>query len=148
MRRRTIEIGRLNKRITFLELSGDAVDRLGQITNGFTEIGTYWGDLYPIRGQEFYEVQKINAKVSHKCYVRYRASLAELDSNNYLRCEDETLSIEAVIDIDNEHKFLEIYCSKNINTDEIDDYTKDDPTVNTDPIPGGDPAEESDPGED
>lgn len=122
MQRRTIDIGQLNKRITFLSLSGDAEDDLGQITNGFTEIGTFWGSLYPVRGQEYYELQKTESRVTHKCYVRYRESLAELDSNNYLRYGGKTYSIESVLDVDLEHKLLEIYCSDHINHEEIDDY--------------------------
>lgn len=121
MTRRTIDIGQLNKRITFLELDSEATDDLGQLTNGFTEIGTFWGSLYPVRGQEFYEIQKIQGRVTHKCYVRYRDSLSDLSSNNYLRYGDKTYSIEGVMDIDLAHKFLEILCSEHINKEEIAD---------------------------
>ena len=122
MQRRTIDIGQLNKRITFLELDSDARDDLGQITNGFSEIGTFWGSLYPIRGQEFYEVQKVQGRVTHKCYVRYRDALSELTSNNFLRYGGKTYSIESVSDVDLAHKFLEIYCTEHINKEDIEDY--------------------------
>lgn len=119
--RRTIDIGKLNKRITFLTLDPDATDDLGQTTNGFSEIGTFWGSLYPVRGQEFYEIQKIQGRVTHKCYVRYRDSLADLSSNDYLRFEEKTYSIEGVMDVDLDHKLLEILCSEHINKEEIED---------------------------
>ena len=119
--RRTIDIGALNKRITFLKLDPDAEDDLGQTTNGFTEIGTFWGSLYPVRGQEFYEIQKIQGRVTHKCYVRHRDSLASLSSNDFLRYEGKTYSIEGVMDIDLDHKLLEILCSEHINKEEIED---------------------------
>ena len=119
--RRTIDIGKLNKRITFLTLDPDATDDLGQTTNGFSEIGTFWGSLYPVRGQEFYEIQKIQGRVTHKCYVRYRQSLADLSSNDFLRFEGKTYSIEGVTDVDLDHKLLEILCSEHINKEEIED---------------------------
>ena len=119
--RRTIDIGKLNKRITFLTLDPDATDDLGQTTNGFSEIGTFWGSLYPVRGQEFYEIQKIQGRVTHKCYVRYRESLADLSSNDFLRFEGKTYSIEGVMDVDLDHKLLEILCSEHINKEEIED---------------------------
>ena len=119
--RRTIDIGKLNKRITFLTLDPDATDDLGQTTNGFSEIGTFWGSLYPVRGQEFYEIQKIQGRVTHKCYVRYRDSLADLSSNDFLRFEEKIYSIEGVMDVDLDHKLLEILCSEHINKEEIED---------------------------
>ena len=119
--RRTIDIGKLNKRITFLTLDPDATDDLGQTTNDFSEIGTFWGSLYPVRGQEFYEIQKIQGRVTHKCYVRYRQSLADLSSNDFLRFEGKTYSIEGVMDVDLDHKLLEILCSEHINKEEIED---------------------------
>lgn len=121
MMRRTLDIGQLNKRITFLALSDEVEDDLGQLTNGLTEIGTYWGSLYPVRGQEFYEVQKIQGRVTHKCYVRYRESLADLSSNDFLRFEGKTYSIGGVMDVDLDHKLLEILCSEHINKEEIED---------------------------
>jgi SPP1 family predicted phage head-tail adaptor len=138
--RRTLDIGALNKRITFLKLDPEAEDDLGQLTNGFTEIGTYWGSLYPVRGQEFYEVQKIQGRVTHKCYVRFYESISELDSNNFLRYGGKTYSIESVNDVDLAHKYLEIYCSEHINKEEIDDYVP--PTPPTPPDPEDDEDEE------
>jgi len=129
MQRRTLDIGQLNKRLTFLALDDDAEDALGQITNGFSEVGTFWGSLYPIRGQEFYEVQKVQGRVTHKCYVRYSEALAELDSNNFLRYGGKTYSIESVQDVDLAHKFLEIYCSEHINKESIPDYVPPTPPV-------------------
>lgn len=103
---RTINIGKLNKRITFLKL-GEREDDMGQSTQALEEIKTVWASFYPIRGMEFYEVQKVQGKVTHKCYVRY---LEEIDSSCYIRYADKTYLITSVIDVDLEHKMLEIYC--------------------------------------
>lgn len=116
---RTIDIGKLRKRITFLVLDSDIEDELGQSTVGLAELKTVWGDIYPVRGKEMYEIQKIQSTVTHKCYVRYREEFENLDSNNFLQYKDDVFSIESVIDINSEHKLMEIYCSKHINKEEI-----------------------------
>lgn len=117
---RTIDIGKLRKRIAFLYLDTDAEDELGQSTVGLTELKTVWGDIYPVRGKEMYEIQKVQSTVTHKCYVRYREEFENLNSNNFLRYKDDVFSIESVIDINSEHKLMEIYCSKHINKEEIE----------------------------
>lgn len=114
---RTMQIGKLNKRITFLRLE-DIKDAMGQSTKGLQEIKTVWASFYPIRGSEFYEVQKIQSRVSHKCYVRY---LAEIDSNCYIRYQGKAYAINSVIDVDLEHKMLEIYCYEYTNKEKITD---------------------------
>ena len=74
--------------------------------------------FYPIRGTEFYEVQKIQSRVSHKCYVRY---LEGIDTNCYIRYNGTVYAINSVIDVDFEHKMLEIYCYERVNKEEIPD---------------------------
>lgn len=132
---RTMNIGKLNKRITLLRL-GDVEDSLGQSTKDLVEIATVWGSLYPVRGAEFYEVQKIQSKITHKCYIRYRE---EIDSNCFLRCQGITYSIESATDVDLDHKMIEIMCSEHINKEMIADHV--DPVPVTPPV---DPAAEED----
>lgn len=105
---RTINIGKLNKRVTFLRL-GDAKDSMGQTTQALEKIKTVWGSLYPVRGAEFYEIQKVQSRVTHKCYVRY---LEGVDSNCYLEHKGKIFTIESVLDVDLAHKMLEIMCSE------------------------------------
>lgn len=114
---RTMNIGKLNKRVTILKL-GDKEDEMGQITKGLVELKTVWGTLYPVRGSEFYEIQKIEGKVTHKCYIRF---LAGVDNNCFLRHRGKTFTVESVIDVDLEHKMLEIHCSERINSEAVDD---------------------------
>lgn len=112
---RTMQIGKLNKRITFLKLA-DVKDRMGQKKKVLKEIKTVWASFYPIRGSEFYEVQKVQSRVSHKCYVRY---LAGIDSNCFIRYQGKEYAITSVIDVDMEHKMLEIYCYEYTNKEKI-----------------------------
>lgn len=118
----TINIGKLNKRITIQRLQ-DVNDSLGQSTVGLTSIKTVWGTLYPIRGNEFYEIRKIQGEVTHKCYIRY---IDGIDSNCFLKYKDEVYSIKNVIDVKLEHKMLEILCVEHINKEGLEDVGTDD----------------------
>lgn len=113
---RTMNIGKLNKRVTFLRL-GEHEDEIGQSAQGLEEIKTVWASFYPLRGSEYYEAQKIQSRVSHKCYVRY---LDGIDSNCYIRYKDKDYAITSVTDVDLEHKMLEIYCYEYVNKEEIE----------------------------
>ena len=108
---RTMNIGRLNKRLTFRKLK-DVPDTLGQSSKKLVAIAEVWGSLYPVRAMEFYEIQKIQGKTTHKCYIRYRE---DVDTNCFISCGNKTFAIESVIDVDYEHKILEIMCSEHIN---------------------------------
>ena len=108
---RTIQIGKLNKRITFMGFD-DAEDEMGQETQSLTEIKTVWASLYPVRGVEYYEATKLRSKTTYKCYVRY---IPGITTNMYIRYKDIMYTIESVIDVDFEHKMLEIYCTEHTN---------------------------------
>ena len=109
-------IGKLNKRLSFFSLA-DVPDELGQITKKPSLIKTVWGTLQPVRGAEFYEVQKVQSKVTHKCYIRYTKSI---DTNCFLKYKDKEYSIESVIDVDLERKMLEIRCVEHANKEVMD----------------------------
>ena len=113
---RTLVIGKLNKRLSFYKLA-DIQDSLGQTTKELQLIKTVWGTLQPLRGAEYYEVQKVQSKVTHKCYIRYTEGI---DTNCFLKYKDRTFSIESVIDVDFECKLLEISCVDYVNKEVMD----------------------------
>lgn len=114
---RTMNIGKLNKRLSFFSLA-DVPDELGQITKKLSLIKTVWGTLQPVRGAEFYEVQKVQSKVTHKCYIRYTEGI---DTNCFLKYKDKEYLIESVIDVDLERKMLEIRCIEHTNKEVMND---------------------------
>ena len=108
---RTIQIGKLNKRITFMDYAF-VEDEIGQEIQKLTDVKTVWGSLYPVRGAEYYEAAKIRAKTTYKCYVRY---IPNITTNMLLKHKDTMYTIESVIDVDMEQKMLEIYCTEHTN---------------------------------
>lgn len=115
--RRTMNIGRLSKRITLFRFA-DSVDSMGQSIQKLHEVATVWADFSPVRGSEFYELKKIQSRVTHKCFIRYRDEYADINSNWYLRVDDKIFDIDSAIDVDYEHKMLEIRCYERINKEE------------------------------
>ena len=111
-----VEPGTLRKRVTFFK-AGAVRDGYEKITNGMTEVVTVWADFYPVRGQEFYEVQKIQGKVTHKCYCRYHSMLKDLDSTWYIGYKDKLYSVESRMDGGFAGRYFEIYCSEHVDKD-------------------------------
>lgn len=110
---KTLNIGKLNKRITVM-CQQDMEDEMGQSTKKLQAKSVVWGTLYPVRGAEFYELQKIQSRVTHKCYLRYRE---DIDTNSILVYAGKQYSVTSVLDVGLEHKMLEIMCCEYTNKD-------------------------------
>ena len=112
--RRMMDIGRLNKKVTLYKF-GETTDSMGQEIQKFIPVAIIWGDLRPVRGNEYYEVQKIQAKVSHKLYIRYHSAFKDIDTNWYIGYKDKKFDVVSVINVDLADKMFEIYCNERIN---------------------------------
>lgn len=104
--RKLFDVGRLNKRITFMKFQ-TAKDAMGQNVQKLMPIKEVWASFYPIRGSEFYESKRLEGKTYYRCYCRYNK---DIDSNCFIRFEGKDFHIESVIDVNLEHKMLEISC--------------------------------------
>jgi SPP1 family predicted phage head-tail adaptor len=109
-----MNIGRLSKRVTLYKFV-DSEDELGQSIQKLSKVAEVWGDISPIRGSEFYEIKKIQSKVTHKCYIRWYEAYADINSNWFLKLDDKVFDIDSAIDVDYEHKMLEIRCYERVN---------------------------------
>lgn len=114
-RERRIDIGELNKRVKILGYI-DTKDELGQEKQVLEVVREVWASLYPTRGAEYYEAQKIRSKTTYKCYMRY----TQLTTDNLLECKGKRYTIESVLPVDGEKKLLEIYCTEHGNKEVIE----------------------------
>ena len=103
---RTINIGRLNKRITIYKKT-DSVNALNQKSKDLVEVATVWAS----RGNERYELQKLNEEITYRIYCRF---LPGIRADMYVECGDMFFEIQSVIDVDLEGKMLEIDCIEKI----------------------------------
>lgn len=101
---RTMNIGRLNKRITIYR-KDDTPNALNQKSKGLVKIKSVWASVAPVRGNERYELQKLHEEITYRIYMRY---LSGIKADMFIECEDRLFEIQSVIDVDLEHKMLEI----------------------------------------
>jgi len=101
---RTMNIGRLNKRVT-IKREDDTVNALNQKSKGLVDVATVWASVAPVRGAERYELQKLHEEITYRIYMRYRSGIT---ADMFIECEGRLFDIQSVIDVDFEHKMLEI----------------------------------------
>jgi SPP1 family predicted phage head-tail adaptor len=105
-----MNIGRLNKRITFLK-KVDTINSLNQKSKSYEEVKTVWATVAPVRGSERYELQKLNEEITYRVYCRY---LPGIRADMYIKYGDMVFEIQSVIDVDLEGKMLEIDCIERV----------------------------------
>lgn len=107
---RTMNIGRLNKRITILK-KVDTINALNQKSKSYETVANVWASVAPVRGTERYELQKIHEEITYRVYIRY---LDGIRADMYIQYDGKIYEIQSVIDVDLEHKMLEIDCVEKI----------------------------------
>jgi SPP1 family predicted phage head-tail adaptor len=107
---RTMNIGRLNKRIT-IKKKVDSVNSLNQKSKTYQDVKTVWASIAPVRGAERYELQKLNEEITYRVYIRY---ISGIRADMYIAYKDKLFEIRSVIDVDLDGKMLEIDCVEKI----------------------------------
>lgn len=107
---RTLNIGRLNKRVSIVRYE-EVTDDLGQTIKNLKNYKTLWATFLPTRGREYTELQKIREELTYKMYCRY---VHGVTSDMFISYNNKLYEIISVIDVDMEHKMLEIYCVEDV----------------------------------
>ena len=106
---KAIDIGKLNKRITFQE-HAEAEDGIGQSVKRWKDLKTVWADFYPIRTGEYQEAeQKRREEVTYKAKLRY---LPGIDASLRILFRGRIFLIEKVVNVDEADYKLEIECTE------------------------------------
>ncbi|MDK2986534.1 MAG: hypothetical protein PWQ96_2178 [Clostridia bacterium] len=101
-----MQIGELRDKVTIQEYI-QTPDGYGGFSETWQDKYTVWANIKPLRGREYFEMQKIQSEITHKITIRYRS---DINTSNRIRYKDQILNIKSVIDIDNRHRYLEIMC--------------------------------------
>ena len=107
---RTMNIGKLNKRIT-IQQEVDEVNEIGQHQKVMQDVKTVWGTVTPVRGSEFYDAQKLTEEETYKFFIRY---LPDITADMFISCQGKLFQMKAIIDVDFEHKMLEIHAVERV----------------------------------
>lgn len=113
----TIDIGSLNKRITFKRLT-EYTTSLGVTSQKLESVAMVWGSFWPVRGAERYEAFRLESDAKFKCYVRYSQKLKDLSAEDFIEVDDTQYQITDILDVKGQHKLFEIYCTDKINREE------------------------------
>lgn len=103
-----MDIGRMNKRISFLK-PVDVENELGQSTTKLKKIKTVWASLEPTRGREYQEAQRLRPELTYKIYTRY---FDFVDQDTVIKHGNKYYEIQSVADVRSNHHMLEIYVTE------------------------------------
>lgn len=102
-----VAIGGLKKRVTILK-QVRVSDGQGGFTETWQEVGTVWAAIEPISGREYYEAMQLASDVTHRVRMRYM----DLTPHEKIKYDDRVFDIIAVIDVNMEHRELEVLCNE------------------------------------
>lgn len=104
----SLNTGRLNKRV---EIWGyrNIENPLGGEKAVLEKKAAVWAEMKPTRGTEFLEYYKDANALQYKITIRYRTGLTEKD---VLVHGSRQFEINSIIDINEDHVALEIYCTE------------------------------------
>jgi len=70
-----------------------------------TTTGTYWADVIPISGREYFTAKSVHADVTHKFRIRYQSGITPKHRISY---DSRVFDIRDVIDVDARKRTLEM----------------------------------------
>jgi len=94
------------------------IQNFSQTQNQYGEVITEWIDgprirasVEPLRGREYFAAAQVNAETTYRVRCRYHPELATDDATSKrLTVQGMTLEIEAVLDVELKHEWMEIIC--------------------------------------
>lgn len=84
-----------------------AVNGYGERITTWSTVATVWAAVEPLRGREFFDAEQTQAEVSHRVVLRYRAGMVATMRLLHLT---RVLHIQAIIDVDERHRELQLMC--------------------------------------
>ena len=104
-----VDIGKLNRRITFLRLE-TSEDEMGQDKSEWKKYRTVWATVKPYKSSEYNFMSKLKPEVTHRIYIRFRK---DITADMRIQYQGHIYSIAGPpLDMDNQHRMLEIQCEE------------------------------------
>lgn len=107
-----IDIGRMNKRITFYKSDGNGVDQYNRTVKSYKEHKTVWASVEPMSGKEYLEADRNANEQNYKIYTRYYPDLREV--NLVIGYKGRKFQIQSVINYRESNEMLLFMCVERI----------------------------------
>ena len=110
-----MDIGRLNKRITFIQYKDTDnngipyVDEYGRNIQKLVPYKTVWASVEPISGKESLEADRNKNELTHRIYTRY---LPDTTVDMIIDFKGRKFRIESVINYREENEMLQFACTE------------------------------------
>jgi len=88
-------------------------DGMGGQVIQWVDLFTTRGDVRPLSGREALQAMQLNATVTHKIYIRYRADLTPADR---IVMRGQPLQIRAALNMEMKNRWLELLCDAGVAT--------------------------------
>lgn len=101
--------GELRHRITIQQLI-ETRNELGEIIEqSWQDFATVWAAVEPLNGREYFNSQQINAEITTRIRIRYRAGIKP---NMRVVYGERIFDIQSVIDIEERHAEMHLMCKE------------------------------------
>lgn len=101
-----IRAGMLRHRVTLQERS-TATDSFGQPIETWSDVGTYWAAVKPLRGREGEAIRQVKAEATHRVVLR---AVAPVTTAMRLVFDGRVLDIIEALDVDERGRELNLVC--------------------------------------
>lgn len=104
-----MDIGKLNKRITFQKLV-TGTDDMGQTTTNWEDDKTVWATVKPYKSSEIDFMRKLKPEATHRIYIRYREGIT---ADMRIRYQGRIFELSGPpLDLDERHAVMELQCEE------------------------------------
>lgn len=101
--------GDLKHRVTILRRISNATSDLGEPIEVDIDAGTVWARVKPLTARDRLQGAELYQDVSHEVRIRYRDDITSADLLDF---RGRKLTIESLIDIEEQHVELVLLCSE------------------------------------
>lgn len=92
-----------------IERPVETTGEYGQVARSWVLVGTVWGAIEPLSGSEIFAARQVQANVTHRVRLRYRAGLTP---DMRLTVNGRTLQIGSVVNVGEAGAELELMCTE------------------------------------
>ena len=88
-------------------------DGMGGQAIQWIDLATVRGDVRPLSGRESVQAMQLQASLTHRIYIRYRADMTPADR---LVMRGQPLQIRAIVNVEMRNRWLELACDSGVAT--------------------------------